>query len=319
MKVLLAGGTGTLGIPVLTSLRAHDHEVLAIVRSREGEARVRSLGATPIFADVMHRDSLLRAVDGMRADAVIHELTALKKLPVKHADMTATNALRTQGTTHLLDAARAIGATRFLTQSIVLGYGYYNHGDTVLTEDSPFGQPRGDAFDPHLSAMRSSEQQIFDAEGIDGISLRYGLLYGEDIDKVVGMLRKRSLPVPKAGGLLPFIHHRDAASATAAALTFGRPGSAYNIVDDQPATFRQLFTAIADARHAPRPLTLPTWLLRAAAPYGGPVLDGVSMRVSNTKARSELDWKPAYPSFRDGVWIAPGLPDSTEGDLAPSA
>jgi nucleoside-diphosphate-sugar epimerase len=206
-----------------------------------------------------------------------------------------------------------VGATRFLTQSIVFGYGYYDHGDTVLTEESPFGQPRGDAFDPHMEAMLSTEQQVFGAEGIDGISLRYGLLYGEDIDKVVGMLRKRALPMPKTGGLLPFVHHRDAATATVAALTSGRPGNAYNIVDDQPATFRQLVTAIAVARHAPRPLTLPAWLLRAVAPYGGVVLDGVSMRVSNAKARSELRWTLAYPSYRDGISAGPEIPGVPEG------
>jgi nucleoside-diphosphate-sugar epimerase len=301
MKVLLAGGTGTLGVPLITSLRAHDHEVLAIVRSRDGESRVRGLGAEPVVADVMDRDALLRAVEGMRADAVIHELTALKKTPVKHSDMTATNVLRIQGTTHLLDAARAIGATRFLTQSIVFGYGYNDHGDTVLTEDAPFGRPAGNAFDPHVEAMRSTEQQAFEADGIDGISLRYGLFYGGDLDKVERMLRRRSLPLPRAGGLLPFIHHSDAATATVAALMRGRPNSAYNIVDDEPATFRQLVTAIADARHAPRPLTLPAWLLRIVAPYGGVLLDGVSMRVSNAKARSELNWTPAYPSYRDGI------------------
>jgi nucleoside-diphosphate-sugar epimerase len=301
MKVLLAGGTGTLGVPLITSLRAHDHEVLAIVRSRDGESRVRGLGAEPVVADVMDRDALLRAVEGMRADAVIHELTALKKTPVKHSDMTATNVLRIQGTTHLLDAARAIGATRFLTQSIVFGYGYNDHGDTVLTEDAPFGRPAGNAFDPHVEAMRSTEQQAFEADGIDGISLRYGLFYGGDLDKVERMLRRRSLPLPRAGGLLPFIHHSDAATATVAALVRGRPNSAYNIVDDEPATFRQLVTAIADARHAPRPLTLPAWLLRIVAPHGGVLLDGVSMRVSNAKARSELNWTPAYPSYRDGI------------------
>ncbi|GAB3042747.1 hypothetical protein GCM10027052_26120 [Parafrigoribacterium mesophilum] len=308
MRVLLAGGTGTLGVPLIKSLRAHDHEVLAIVRGSNGEARVRELGAEAVFADVMHRDSLLRAVERLHADAVINELTALRKTPLKHSDMTATNALRTRGTTHLLEAARSVGATRFLTQSIAFGYGYYDHGDTVLTEDSPFGQPRGDAFDPHLEAMLSTEQQVFDAERIDGISLRYGLLYGEDIDKVAAMLRKRSLPMPKTGGLLPFIHHRDAANATVAALTRGVADSAYNIVDDHPATFRQLVTAIAEARHAPRPLTLPSWLLRAVAPYGGVVLDGVSMTVSNAKARSELGWMPEYPTYRDGVASAPELP-----------
>jgi Nucleoside-diphosphate-sugar epimerases len=253
----------------------------------------------------------------MHADAVIHELTALKKTPTRHSDMAATNALRVRGTSHLLDAACSVGATRFLTQSIVFGYGYYDHGESVLTEESPFGQLRGDAFDPHVEAMLSTEQQVLGAEGIDGISLRYGLLYGADIDKVVRMLRHRSLPVPKTGGLLPFIHHRDAATATVAALTLGRPGSAYNIVDDQPATFRQLVTAIAVARHAPTPLTMPVWLLRAVAPYGGVVLDGVSMRVSNAKARSELRWSPAYPSYRDGISAVPESPSIPEGTGRP--
>jgi nucleoside-diphosphate-sugar epimerase len=249
----------------------------------------------------MDRKALLQALHGEEADAVLHELTALKKAPAGHGGLAQTNELRRTGTSNLLDVARALGAQRFVAQSIVFGYGYRDHGDEVLTEDSPFGETDGSPFDAHINAMVSTEQQAFRADGIEGIALRYGLLYGADLGRVERMLRRRSLPVASHGGLLPFVHHRDAASATVAALEQGRAGEAYNIVDDTPATFRELITAIAEARHAPKPLVLPAPLVKLVAPYGGAVLSGVSMRVSNEKAKRELGWSPRFPSYRDAL------------------
>jgi len=301
MRVLLAGATGTLGAPLVRRLVGAAHDVVGIGRSNAGAERLRQLGATPLLVDVMDRDALLAAVRAERFDAVIHQLTALKKPPMRHADMRPTNALRIDGTAHLLDAARTAGATRFLTQSIVFGYGYRNHGTRLLTEDDPFGTPQGDAFDEHLAAMLSTEKQARTAPGIDGIALRYGLFYGADVDTMAGMLRRRVLPVVRGGGEIPFIHHEDAASATLAALERGEPGAVYNVVDDTPTTFRELTERVAVARGTPPPLTVPRWLLQAGAPYGAALFAGVSMRVSNERARTRLGWAPRYPSVREGV------------------
>ena len=301
MRVLLAGASGALGGPLVRQLIAAGHQVSGITRSSQGASRITQSGGSPIVVDVMDREALLRAVDGLAFEAVIHQLTALKKPPARHRDLAQTNALRIQGTAHLLQAALATGARRFLTQSIVFGYGYTDHGTTPLTEDSPFGVPQGNAFDAHLAAMVSTEQQATQAEGIEGIALRYGLFYGADIDNVVRMLRRRMLPVARHGGEIPFIHHEDAAAATVAALHHGKAGSAYNIVDDTPATFRQLITGIAEHRHAPRPLVVPQWVLAVAAPYGKALFAGISMRVSNTRAKTDLSWKPRYPSTSDGI------------------
>ncbi|MET1043883.1 MAG: NAD(P)-dependent oxidoreductase [Microbacteriaceae bacterium] len=298
MKVLLAGASGTLGMALIRQLLADGHTVTGLGRS--GGDRMRELGAIPLLVDALDRDALLAAVDGQQFDAVIHELTALKKLPVHDHDMTATNMLRTVGTANLLEVARATGARRFLSQSIVFGYGYFDHGTAPLTEQSPFGVMTGTPFDVHVAAMADGERPMH-AAGIDGIALRYGLLYGADADKVVARLRKRALPVAAHGGELPFIHHEDAAAATVAALDRGVAGQAYNVVDDLPATFRQLITAIADAHHAPRPLVLPRRMLKAAARYGGVVLGDVSMRVSNVKAKAELGWMPQFPTYFDGA------------------
>jgi len=79
MKVLLAGASGALGIPITRQLLAHGHQVLGLTRDPAGARRLDALGVTPVVADALDRDRLLRAVDGDWADAVIHELTALRK------------------------------------------------------------------------------------------------------------------------------------------------------------------------------------------------------------------------------------------------
>ena len=123
MRVLLAGATGAIGVPLVALLTANGHQVTGVVRSPSAAARLRELAATSVTADVLDRDALLRAVEGHHYDVVVHELTALKKAPVRVSDMAATNRLRLAGTTHLLEAAHLVGAGRFVTQSIVFGYG----------------------------------------------------------------------------------------------------------------------------------------------------------------------------------------------------
>jgi nucleoside-diphosphate-sugar epimerase len=298
MKILLAGATGAIGTPLTRRLVARGHQVLGLTRRADKSAALRELGAVPVVADAMNRESLLRAVDGLTADAVLHELTALTDAPTRHSGMETTDRLRSKGSANLLAAADVLGASVFVTQSIVLGYGYRDHGDKVLTEDDPFGQPAGTASDPHLAAMRSAEEQAFTAPV--GIALRYGMFYGGDAEQMRPLLAKRKLPVAK-GGLLPWIHHEDAAAATIAALENGKAGNAYNIVDDLPVSWADMFTTMAQRFGAPAPRKIPRWAMRMAAPYVASFATDTSMRVANTKAKDELGWTPGYPTYQDGL------------------
>jgi nucleoside-diphosphate-sugar epimerase len=298
MKVLLAGASGALGVPIARHLIRHGHEVLGLTRHPRGSSRLMELGVTPVVGDALDRDALLRGLEGHSADAVIHELTALRKPPLRHSGMALTNRLRIEGTANLLAAAEELGARRFLTQSIILGYGYRDHGDQSLTEEAPFGVPQGDACDPHLEAMRSTEQQAFTAP--EGIALRYGALYGGDAEQMRTLLRSRKLPVA-SGGMLGWIHHEDAAAATVAALEYGRAGQAYNLVDDRPATWAEVVSAMAGAFGAPPPWKLPSWVFRLIAPLVASVAVDTSMRVSAAKAHTELNWRPAFPTYLDGI------------------
>jgi nucleoside-diphosphate-sugar epimerase len=46
-------------------------------------------------------------------------------------------------------------------------------------------------------------------------------------------------------------------------------------------------------------VAVPTWLLRPV-PYLHTIMT-TSMRVSNAKARLELGWAPAVPTYREGI------------------
>jgi hypothetical protein len=155
MRVLVAGASGALGIPLTRLLVARGHSVVGLIRNPAGADGVRALGAEPVVADALDRDDLLRAVNGLTADAVIHELTSLRKPPLRANGMAVTNRLRTEGTANLLAVADRLGAKRMVTQSIVLGYGFRDHGDRILTEGDTFGIPAGDLTDdPSLSWHR---------------------------------------------------------------------------------------------------------------------------------------------------------------------
>ncbi len=58
---------------------------------------------------------------------------------------------------------------------------------------------------------------------------------------------------------------------------------------------------MARALGARAPRRLPRWLFRLVAPYPATFAADSSLRVSNAKAKRELDWTPRYPTFREGV------------------
>ncbi len=297
-SILLAGATGVLGRHITRALTESGHKVTGLGRGP----------AAGIRADLMDRDALLRAVDGHRFDTVIHAATALRKAPMRHRDMSATNALRTEGTAHLVEAAQTVGARRFVTESMVFGYGYGDHGDHPVTEDDPFGPPgTTPERERHLAAMRTKEQLTFHTPGLEGIALRFGLFYGPGgTDALVTLLRRRQLPVPDDHGrVLPWVELTDAARAVAAAVERGRPGQAYNVADRTPLGFRAHVLCVAEEFGLPKPMTVPLWLMKPMS-YAHTVMSA-TLRVSTAKAERELGWTPVHPSARDGLAAMRGM------------
>jgi 2-alkyl-3-oxoalkanoate reductase len=306
-RVLVAGASGTLGRPLVGVLLAGGYQVAGLTRAPSRRHLIESLGAEAVVADALDADALRAAVQRAAPDVVVHLLTALPAGgPTKASDLAATNRLRRTGTTNLLAAAVAAGTRRLVAESMVLVHGFGDFGATPLTEAEPL-RPPGRTEVALVGAVRDLERQVLEADTasrIEGIVLRYGMLYGAatgSTQAMVRRLRRWQLPLPGGGyGSISWIHVDDATTATVAALERGRPGEVYNVVDDEPVRWRDYTTQLARLADAPPPPSLPLWLSRLVAPFGTRLLTS-RLPLSNAKARRELGWAPAFPTYREGL------------------
>jgi nucleoside-diphosphate-sugar epimerase len=309
MKVLVAGATGAIGKQLLPRLVADGHEVVGITRSEAKIALIEEMGASGVVANVLDPDAVARVVAETSPEVIIHQVTALNRpFDTRHFDETfaETNRLRTEGTDHLLAAGRAVGVKRFIAQSYA-GWPAERTGGAVKTEEAPYDPAPPKGMRESLAAIQYLEETVTGAEWTEGIVLRYGGFYGPGTSlsreggAQVELLRERKFPVVGNGaGVWSFVHIADAAEATAAAVTHGRPGSIYNIVDDDPAPVAEWLPVAADALGAPAPRHVPRWLGRLFAGEVGAIMMTEVRGASNAKAKRELGWQPRHPSWRQG-------------------
>ena len=303
MRVFVAGATGVIGQRLVPRLVAAGRRVVATTRNPGKTDRLRALGAEPVIADGLDAMAVDEAVGRAEPEVVIHQMTQIGPVTsLRNFDrlFEVTNRLRTEGTDHLLAAANAAGARRFIAQSFT-GWPNIRSGGLVKTEEDPLDPDPPAAQRQTLQAIRYLETAVLDASPVQGVVLRYGSFYGPGAsDEFFGLIRKRKIPVAGDGaGVWSFIHVDDAAAATVAALDHGSRG-VYNIVDDEPAKVADWLPYLAEVVGAKPPMHVPAWLAWLAA---GQV--GVSMLTkirgsSNAKAKAELDWTPAWASWRQG-------------------
>jgi nucleoside-diphosphate-sugar epimerase len=306
MRVFVAGATGAIGQQLVPRLVNAGHEVHGMTRSESKRAMLSELGAVPVIADALDPDQVAEAVGTAKPDVIIHELTAIGSLNPRRfdRDFALTNRLRTEGTDYLLSAGQATGVRRFVAQS----YGswpYVRTGGPVKTEEDPLDPSPAREMRETLAAIRHLEEAVLSARWTEGIVLRYGSFYGPGTSMAPGgqqleMVRKGRFPLVGDGaGVWSFIHIADAAEATVAAVEHGSRG-VYNIVDDDPAAVAEWLPALARELGARKPMRVPRVVGRLFAGEAGVVMMTEARGASNAKAKRELGWQPAHPSWRRG-------------------
>lgn len=297
MKVFLTGATGVVGTRAVPSLVADGHEVTAVARTGEKADLVRSMGATPVTVDLFDADAVRAAVAGH--DAVVHLATNIPPM-AKAASAKAwdTNErLRREASNHLVDAALAAGAQRYVQESIC--FPYLDNGNEWIDEAAPL---------EHLGAFAGAAAaeaaaQRFTEHGGIGVVLRFAQFHGpgsSHVDTFNALARKRINPfVGDPQAYTSFVHADDAGTAVAAALTV--PAGIYNVADDEPLTREAAGRAVADALGVKPPKAIPA-AARALLPSSGKALMK-SLRVSNAKLKAASGWAPRHPSIR-GSWAA---------------
>lgn len=307
MRVFVAGGTGAIGKFLVPLLIESGHDVIALTRDRRKRAALEASGAKVALADALDKEALTEAIMKARPDVIIHELTALAgagNLKRFDEEFEQTNRFRTEVTDTLISAAKKAGARRFIAQSFC-GWPFAREGGPVKTEEDPLDPkpPRG--FARILAAIMYLEDAVKNATDLQALALRYGMFYGPGTaiatnGAIVDLVRKRQMPIVGNGaGVWSFIHIRDAARATLAAVSHGEPGI-YNIVDDEPAPVSTWLPYLAETIGAKSPRKLPAWLGKMAIGDGGVAMMTSIRGGSNAKAKRELGWRPIYSSWRQG-------------------
>jgi nucleoside-diphosphate-sugar epimerase len=311
MRVFVAGATGAIGKQLVPRLVAAGHEVHGMTRSESKQALLYELGAVPVVADALDPDQVAEAVGRARPDVIVHQLTAIPtSLDLRHfdRDFALTNRLRTEGTDHLLSAGQAVGLRRFVAQGNG-AFPYARIGGPVKSEEDPLDPSPAREMRESWAAIRHVEEAVLGADWTEGIVLRYGGFYGPGTSLAPGaeqveLVRKRKFPqVGNGAGVWSFIHVADAADATVAAVERGRRG-VYNVVDDDPAPVAEWLPALAHEVGAKKPMRVPRFVGRLFAGEAGVVLMTELRGASNAKAKRELGWRPAHPTWREGFAAA---------------
>jgi nucleoside-diphosphate-sugar epimerase len=311
MRVFVAGATGAIGTQLVPRLVAAGHEVHGMTRYESKQAMLKDLGAVPIVADALDPDQVAEAVGNARPDVIVHQLTSIGALDMRHfdRDFALTNRLRTEGTNHLLSAGQAMGVQRFVAQGLS-GYGAYQRtGGPVKSEEDPLDPTPAREMRETIAAIHQLEDAVLGARWTEGIVLRYGAFYGPGTSLAPDgeqseMIRKRKFPlVGDGGGVWSFIHVADAAEATVAAVEHGSRG-AYNVVDDDPAPVAEWLPSLARTLGAKEPMRVPRFVGRLFAGETGVMMMTELRGASNAKAKRELAWRPAHPSWREGFATA---------------
>ena len=309
MRIFLAGATGVIGQPLLRTLAANGHDVVAMTRSKSKFDAIEDLGGRAVECNVFDRDRLLDVVTRARPDVVVHQLTAIPdRINTRkvNRDLALTNRLRTEGTRLLIEAAQTADADQFVAQSIAFAYRPCKEPTPQgVAEESPLHTHAPRSFREMVGAVAELEERALASEDIASAVLRYGFFYGPGTiyagdGSFAEDLRNRRIPlVGKGRGRFSFVHGEDAAAATVATIEARATGT-FNITDDRPVRAADWLPRYAQLLSAPKPWRVPGFLAYlGGGPYSVYLMEK-QPGADNTRARTELDWSPRFPDWRSG-------------------
>ena len=260
-RYLVTGATGFIGGELTKQLISHSHQVVALVRSPEKAALLKTLGVELHAGDITAPETLRAPMQGV--DGVFH-VAAWYKIGLDAADAERINV---GGTRNVLEAARELAIPRIVYTSTVGVFGdtrgkmvdetYYARGP-FLTE---YDRTKWIAhYDVALPMARA---------GLPLIIAMPGLVYGPgDTSGVhaalVQLLRGRLFMTPSRVSF-SWSYVEDTAQGLRLAMESGRPGESY-LLTGPAHTFQDAFDLAAKLSGKRQPLLHPTpVVMRAAA------------------------------------------------------
>ena len=139
--------------------------------------------------------------------------------------------------------------------------------------------------------------QVGQGMGLSVMVFRLPGIYGPGRSAFDRLQAGDSRRVIKPGQVFSRIHVEDIASGLAASIARPRAGGIYNLCDDEPAPPQDVIAYAAQLAGLPLP---PEVGIEALSPMAQRFY-AENKRVSNALAKQELGWRPAYPTYRQGL------------------
>lgn len=124
-------------------------------------------------------------------------------------------------------------------------------------------------------------------------------IYGPGRSTFDRLREGRAKRIAAPGQVFSRIHVDDLAAGLVASMARPRAGGIYNLCDDAPAPNSEVVAYAAGLLGLPVPPEIPL----GDAQLKGPAqrFYAETKRVSNARAKAELGWRPAYPTYREGL------------------
>ena len=279
--ILVTGGTGFIGPKIVHALRSRDLPVRALVRDPAKSSQLASWGCVLARGDMTRPDSLRAAAEG--CDTVVHLVSIRTGRPEEF------QAIMSQGTLDLVDAARAAGVGRWIQMSA--------SGVGEATKD----------LTPYYRAKWEIEQAV-ERSGIPHVIFRPTFVFGRDGGVLPTFMRQvRWLPatpvIGRGDGRVQPIWVDDVAAFFAEAVQREDvSGRMFELGGPDDVSWTELYTRIRRALGARRPTVhVPVGFIRAQARLfelmPNPLITRDDLKML-TALDHVADVRPAVDTFR---------------------
>lgn len=290
MRVLVLGATGSIGTAVSAELNAHNHKVIALVRSEENKSKLEARGYETISGDLRQPEKWSNIVHSV--DAIVQVATTFTD-DMGMVDRVVIEALQKQ-------ASSCSRPLRFVYTGGCWLYGATN--DTIATEETPFNP-----ITPFAWAIDNA-QLLLASSAFNTVIVHPAMVYHSEGGVFSRFIEQASTqhPIEVWGNQhvrWPLIHRDDLAVAYRLLLERGDLRGNYNASSEVGVRVGKITTEIAKQFNNSLPL-IEIAKNEIVARYGawaeGPTLD---QQMSADKLKTDTNWAPRWLSFADVKFV----------------